>query len=68
MVQLKVTGMSCDGCANSVKKSIQRVYPEANVDVDLATGRVSVNVASDNLDVSQIDKAIRLAGFGVEVE
>ncbi len=35
MYELQVEGMTCGGCANSVKKSVQAVDSAAKVEVDL---------------------------------
>ncbi|MGC4065747.1 MAG: heavy-metal-associated domain-containing protein [Polyangiaceae bacterium] len=66
MIELNVSGMSCGGCVASVTKAVQRLYPNAAVEVDLATGRVSVEAKDTSLDPNQIAKAIGQAGFGVE--
>jgi copper chaperone len=56
----KVSGMTCGGCARSVEQAIKAAAPTAQVSVDLATGKVSVDgVADDQL----IAKAIDDAGF-----
>ena len=62
MVELNVTGMTCNGCANSVKRAINRVYPEAHVEVDLATGRVRID---GDVQAAQAEESIRKAGYGV---
>ena len=62
MVELDVTGMTCNGCANSVKRAISRVYPEAQVEVDLATGRVRID---GDVQAAQAEESIRKAGYGV---
>lgn len=70
MIELKVTGMTCGGCVNSVKKAIARVAPAATVEVELATGRVSVvspaGPDAHPLGRDGIEKAIVGAGFAVE--
>jgi copper chaperone len=74
MIELKVTGMTCGGCVNSVKKAIGRVYPTVSVDVDLGSGRVQVGAAQSSeagsgaveLSRARIEQAIVAAGFGVE--
>jgi copper chaperone len=66
MIELNVTGMSCGGCVTSVKKAVHRVYPNAIVEVDLASGRVTVAAENTELELGQLTKAIGQAGFGVE--
>ena len=56
-----VTGMTCDGCARAVTNAVRRVSPNAQVEVDLAAGRVTVDAAANDSDIA---KAIEAAGFG----
>jgi copper chaperone len=57
---MKVDGMTCQGCVNSVTKAIQRLDPGARVDVDLEHGRVHVVTTAQSLDVAQ---ALSKAGY-----
>jgi copper chaperone len=59
---MQVDGMTCQGCVNSVTKSIQRLDPSADVSVDLTHGRVQISTVAQSLDVVQ---AITKAGFEV---
>lgn len=60
IVQYKVDGMTCGGCANSVKRAITAVVAEAKVEVDLAQGTVLVEA---NCDDQVIGQAVEDAGF-----
>ncbi len=62
MIELKVTGMTCGGCANSVKRAITREFPNAEVQVDLETGLVRVQ---GEVEVARAELSIKNAGFGV---
>ncbi len=62
MVELKVTGMACDGCANSVKRAILREYPEASVHVDLASSLVRIE---GDVELTRVEVLIKQAGFGI---
>ncbi len=55
-----VSGMSCDGCANSVTKAIQAAQPGATVEVDLEAKEVTVEGTDDN---DLIRQAVEKAGF-----
>ena len=57
---MQVDGMTCQGCVNAVTKTIQRLDPTAEVDVDLEHGRVRVMTNAQALEVSQ---AITKAGY-----
>ncbi len=57
---MQVDGMTCEGCVNAVKRTIQRLDPGAEVDVDLDHGRVRVLTRAQALEVSQ---AVTKAGY-----
>ncbi|MEU8895111.1 heavy metal-associated domain-containing protein [Nocardia sp. NPDC048505] len=38
-----VSGMTCGGCANSVRTEVGRIDGVTSVDIDLASGRVTVD-------------------------
>ena len=57
---MQVDGMTCQGCVNAVTKTIRRLDPEAEVEVDLPHGRVRVSTVAQSVDVAQ---AITKAGY-----
>jgi copper chaperone len=57
---MQVDGMTCEGCASAVTKTIRRLDPSAEVDVDLDHGRVRISTVAQSLDVAQ---AITKAGY-----
>jgi copper chaperone len=62
MYELQVEGMTCGGCANSVKRSVQAVDSNAKVDVDLASKKVRVDTQAD---LNAVKSAITEAGYPV---
>jgi copper chaperone len=58
-----VTGMTCSHCALSVREEISDVPGVTDVDVELATGRVSV-IGAGFTDEA-VDAAVRDAGYEV---
>jgi len=62
MVELTVTGMTCGGCVNSVKRALAREFPDANVQVDLETGLAHLD---GNVDRARAELSIKNAGFDV---
>jgi copper chaperone len=62
---LKVSGMSCMGCVNSVKNMVSALPGIASVDVDLASGRVDVTHDPAQSDRQSICDAIREGGYQV---
>jgi copper chaperone len=55
----RVDGMTCDGCANAVKRALTRLDARS-VDVDLGLGRVTVD---GDIDDARIAQAVEAAGF-----
>jgi len=62
---LSVTGMSCMGCVNSVKKLVSALPGIANIEIDLASGRVEVKHDPAQTDVAAIRAAIEDGGYGI---
>lgn len=62
MYELQVEGMTCGGCANSVKRSVQSIDSKAQVEVDLASKKVRVDSSAR---IGEIEAAIVGAGFPV---
>ncbi|MBD8531643.1 MULTISPECIES: heavy-metal-associated domain-containing protein [unclassified Massilia] len=62
MYELQVEGMTCGGCANSVKKSVQAVDSAAKVEVDLGSKKVRIDTT---LGIDQVKAAVVQAGYPV---
>jgi len=60
MIELRVEGMTCGHCVSTVTRAVKAVDPEANVQVDLGSGRVRVEGGSS---VEVLGKAIADAGY-----
>jgi copper chaperone len=60
MIELRVEGMTCGHCVSAVTRAVKAVDPEANVQVDLGTGRVRVDGRSS---ADALGKAIAEAGY-----
>jgi copper chaperone len=63
-IRLQVSGMTCSGCSEAVKRVIRKHDTDAMVDVDLDTGRVDVvtHAAPDALAA-----AVTKAGYQTRV-
>ncbi|UUZ61667.1 cation transporter [Nocardioides sp. B-3] len=61
---LTVTGMTCGHCVASVTEEISELASVESVDVDLATGTVTVT-SSQPLDPAAVRAAVEEAGYGV---
>jgi copper chaperone CopZ len=56
-----VHGMTCDHCVMSVREEVGELAGVTSVDVDLASGRLTVTGA--NLDDSAVADAVAAAGY-----
>jgi copper ion binding protein len=59
---LSVPEISCQHCVNAITKEVSRLQGVRNVQVDLATKRVSVD-ASEQVSPAQLVEAINEAGY-----
>ncbi|MDR2013295.1 MAG: heavy-metal-associated domain-containing protein [Rhodanobacter sp.] len=59
----QVQGMICGHCAGTVRESLQTLDPQAEIQIRLEDGCVSVRSAQPR---EQLADAIREAGYGVE--
>lgn len=57
-----VTGMTCDHCSRSVSAEVSAVAGVTAVDVDLATGKVTVTSAQ-LVRTDKIQEAVEEAGY-----
>ncbi|MFX1759118.1 heavy-metal-associated domain-containing protein [Rhodococcus sp. As11] len=59
-----VTGMTCGHCVASVTEEVQEIPGVENVEVDLATGAVTVTSA-ESLDDAAVAAAVEEAGYSL---
>ena len=59
---LQVDGMSCGGCAASVERALRAVEHVRAVEVDLASGRVSIE-SDTELAADSLARAVSAIGF-----
>ena len=57
---MQVDEMTCEGCVTAVKRTVQRRDPTAEVDVDLAHGRMHLMTNAQAVDVAN---ALTKAGY-----
>ncbi len=62
MSAIKIKGMSCQHCVNSVTKALQEIKGMADVKVDLARGEATYSETSP-VSANDIKEAIRKIGF-----
>ncbi|HYG32199.1 MAG TPA: heavy-metal-associated domain-containing protein [Methylophilaceae bacterium] len=63
---LKVTGMSCGGCAINVGGALKAVEGVNDAHVSLENKQATVDFDESRTSVEQLKSAIRHAGYGVE--
>ncbi len=60
---LNISGMTCSGCTNSVKKVLMALPGVTEVDVSLEHGNASITYDPDRSDPEEFKTAIAEAGF-----
>ncbi len=63
---LKVEGMSCQHCVNSINKAIGELKGVDKVAVDLKAKTVSVDYNQEQLELDQIKEVIEDQGYEVK--
>jgi copper chaperone len=64
-VTLKVTGMTCGGCENAVRRAVGSIVGVATVTASHMNNRVTVEYDPAKATVAQITQAIGTAGYQV---
>jgi len=64
-VHLKVEGMTCGGCVQSVQKALTNRDGVRTANADLDTGMVMIEFDAKVIQKSSLEKAIADAGFSV---
>jgi copper ion binding protein len=62
---LTVTGMTCGGCENAVKRAVSRIDGVSNVTASHADNRVMIEYDAAKADRARIADAINKAGYSV---
>jgi len=60
-----ITGMTCANCVSAIEKGIRKLDGVADVSVNLATERASVQFDAERLALGDIVRQIERVGFGV---
>ena len=61
MIAYQVDDMTCGHCISMITKAVKGVNPNASIDIDLGTKRVSIDSALS--DAPEMKKAIAAAGY-----
>jgi copper chaperone len=65
ILQLSVTGMSCGGCENAVRRTLSRVEGVESVTADHSTGQVGVTFDPAKVTPTVIREEIEGLGYDV---
>jgi copper chaperone len=62
---IKVNGMTCTGCVNSVKNVLEKIPGVSSADVSLEQKQVTVEYDAAKTNSNQFKEAIKGAGFEI---
>jgi Cu+-exporting ATPase len=65
---LKIGGMHCAGCVNSIQRHVSSMDGISRVEVNLASERAAVDYDPAKVGLQEIEKAVREAGYRVIYE
>ena len=65
-IQIKVEGMTCGGCENSVKKALSTHAGVGDVEASHEAGTVDISFDPAKIQQAQLEQAIEDAGFDVQ--
>lgn len=63
-IHLNVQGMTCQGCVNAVTRVVKKSDPQADVKIDLSSGKVDIE---SDVDAALVAAAIEKAGYGAQL-
>ena len=64
--EFHVSGMTCEGCVGTVRRSLEALPGVAVSSIDLETGRASVEFDGSRVREENLIAAVRAAGYGVD--
>lgn len=62
---LKVKGMSCNHCVNSIQGSVNQLAGVSSVEVNLSSGEVAVEFDNQQTTLEQIKETIEEQGYDI---
>ena len=65
---LKVKGMTCSSCANTVEKKVSKLIGVSKANVNFATEKLSVQFDETKVTIDDIKATVKDAGYNVEDE
>ncbi len=65
-MELTVTGMTCTGCENTIKNSLQQIDGVVEVEASHTSNKVTIKVEKDKVKREEIAQQIETIGYNVE--
>jgi len=64
---IKISGMSCQHCANAVKAALEKLTDVSKVEVDLSKNQAMIIAKKNvsNVSLKEINKAVHDAGYNI---
>lgn len=64
---IKIEGMTCMGCVNSVKNVLEKIPGLASAEVSLERKQATIQYDAAKADIAQFRNAIKDAGFEIVI-
>jgi len=65
-IEFRVSGMTCEGCLGTVRRSLESLPGVGALSIDLETGHASVSFDESRVGEEALFAAVRGAGYGVD--
>lgn len=66
VAKLEVTGMVCDGCAETVAKLVKELNGVHKAEIVFDTASASIDYDPNHVTIDRIQQVVKEAGFGVK--
>lgn len=60
---LDVKGMTCSGCARTIKSKVQKMEGISSIDVDVKTGKATIEYDPEKVSLNRVAEEINRMGF-----
>ncbi len=67
VVNLKITGMKCNGCASKIQRTLESLTGVENIDVSLSSEIAKVKYEESSISSQQIITALTELGYGADI-
>ena len=64
---MRINGMTCMGCVNSIKSVLEKISGVSSVDISLESNQAKIHHDSERTNITQFKEAIEEAGFEVNI-